>query len=173
MSIFWDSLLFILLSYIGGRIGLRLKLPAGALLGAMLFVGGFKILGTVELNDVSPLLRIATQIALGTMIGLHFKKDILNLPIKRLAAFLIVGIGSILTALLVNIVFHYFGITTFITGLIAVAPGGLAEMITLSDSVQSDTQIVVIVHLIRFLIIMLSFKSLLKWSVSKKQGLEL
>lgn len=172
MSILIDSFLFLLLSYIGGTIGLRLKLPAGALLGSMLFVGGFKLLGTVELNDVSPILRMATQIALGTMIGLHFMRDILRLPMKRLSAFLIVGIGSILTALAINTIFHHFSIAPFITGLIAFAPGGLAEMITLSDSIQSDTQTVVIIHLIRFLIIMLTFKSLMNWSLRKRQGLE-
>lgn len=173
MSIFIDSVLFLLLSFVGGTIGLHLKLPAGALLGAMLFVGGFKLLGTVELTDVSPLLRIATQIALGTMIGLHFRKSILMLPKKRLVAFLIVGIGSILTGLCINAVFYHFGIATYLTGLIAVAPGGLAEMITLSDSVQSDTEVVVIIHLIRFLVIMLTFKSLLKWSIRKKQAVQL
>lgn len=162
-----DTVLFLLFAYTGGKIGLKLKLPAGALLGAMLFIGLLNFTNTVQLTNVSPLLRIAAQIALGTMIGLQFSKEILKLPKNLLVGFTLLGMGSIATSVILALVFYTIGLFPLITGLIAVAPGGIAEMLTLSESVNGNTQAVAIMHLIRFVLIMLLFKWLLTWSHSK------
>jgi membrane AbrB-like protein len=156
-----DTILFLLFAYIGGKLGIKLKLPAGALLGAMLFVGLFKVLEIVQFNHVSPLLRVGAQIALGTMIGLMFTKEILMLPLSRLLGFILLGLGGVLTAITLSLVFNWFNLLPFITGIMALAPGGIAEMLTLSESLDSNTQAVAIMHTIRFVFIMLTFKWIL------------
>lgn len=164
-----NTILFICLAYIGGKIGLWIKIPAGALLGSMLFIGIVKTLGWLPLNDVSHLLRIGTQIALGTMIGLMFSKDILKLPFEQISSFFFLGIGSILSGIAVALVFTWLDIFPIITSLIATAPGGVAEMLTLSHSVNSNSQAIAIMHVIRFISIIFIFKILLNF-MSKRLG---
>lgn len=158
-----DTILFLVVAIIGGILGIKFRLPAGALLGAMLFVGLWKTLGVFQFDQVSPLLRKGAQIVLGMMIGLMFTKEILKLPKKMLISFILLGLGGVLTAITLSVIFNLLGIFPYVTGIIASAPGGIAEMITLSESVNGNTQAVAIMHILRFIFIMLSFKWLLNW----------
>lgn len=160
-----DTIMFLIFAYIGGTLGIKLKLPAGALLGSMFLIGILKMTNMFEFAEVSPILRVASKMALGTMIGLMFTKDILNLPIKQLFSFVLVGLSSILSAVLLAFVFDLFGALPFITALISSTPGGIAEMLTLADEVDVNTQAVVMMHLIRFVTLML----LLRWMLTLQQ----
>lgn len=162
-----DTILFLTFAYIGGTLGIRLKLPAGALLGSMLFVGIFTMTDIVEFTNVSPVIRTAAQVALGAMIGLMFTKEILMLPLKQIFGLIILGLGSVLSAVFIALLFNWVGVFPFITGVIAVAPGGIAEMLTLADSLDVNTQTVVMMHIIRFVTIMLILKWLLNMIKSK------
>lgn len=164
-----NTLLFLITAYIGGKVGIQLRLPAGALLGSMILVGVVNASGVIEFSNISPLLRIGSQIALGTMIGLLFSKKILELPLNLIVAFTLLGLGSILISIMLAGLFALLDILPFISGLIAVAPGGIAEMLTLSESVNGQTQAIVVVHLIRFVFIMLTIKWFISW-LHKKLG---
>lgn len=163
-----DTFLFLVIAYIGGTLGIKLKLPAGALLGSMFMVGIFKMTDSIEFANVSSLLRIASKIALGTMIGLMFSKDILKLSLKQLISFIMLGLGSIFSTIIIAFTFSLLNVLPFVTSLVAVAPGGIAEMLTLADSINVDTSAVMMIHLIRFVMLML----LLKWLLNliHKQG---
>ncbi len=157
-----DTIVFLLFAYVGGTIGIKLKLPAGALLGSMIFIGIISIFNLYPLEAISPILRTASKIALGIMIGLMFTKEILNLPFKQLLSFILVGLGSVLSAFIIAIIFKWVGFLPLVTGLIAFAPGGIAEMLTLATSIEVDTQAVVIMHIIRFVLLMLTLRWMLK-----------
>ena len=58
----------LLIAAAGGLIGIRLKIPAGALIGAMLAVAAFKI-GTGK-GELPITFRLGAQIVVGGMIGL-------------------------------------------------------------------------------------------------------
>lgn len=154
-----ETILFLLLAYIGGTIGIKLKMPAGALLGSMLCVGLISMFNLVEFDNISPIVRLSSQIALGTMIGLMFTKEILQLSLRQLFGFVLLGLFGVCSAIVIAIAFNFFEFLPFITGVIAVAPGGITEMLTLADSIGEDAQAVVVVHLIRFVTIML----ILRW----------
>lgn len=155
-----ETILFFVLAYIGGTIGIKLKLPAGALLGSMFFIGAFNMLSVTDLTNISPFIRPMTQIALGTMIGLMFTNEILKLPLKHITGFIILGVGSVVSAILISLSFKWMGLFSFVTGVIAVAPGGIAEMLTLAHEVDADTSAVVMIHIIRFVTIMLALRLL-------------
>lgn len=157
-----DTFLFLCLAYIGGKIGLKLKLPAGALIGAMLLVGAAKIFtGMLEQFQPASSLRFFVQMSLGAMIGLLFSKKIRSLRLKDLLLIFTVGLGSVATSFLFGWLFHLLFSQTLVTSIIASTPGGIAEMLTLADSVQANTEIVAFVHVMRFLILVLSLKLLI------------
>src|SRR5699024_458485 len=163
-----ETVLFFALAYIGGTLGIKLNIPAGALLGSMLFIGAFNMIHIVDLTSISPLIRPMTKIALGAMIGLMFTKEILKLPIKQINSFIFLGVGSLLSAILIALLFKLVGLFPFITGVIAVAPGGIAEMLTLAYEVDADIPVVVMIHIIRFVTIMLVLRLLLVFMKRKR-----
>lgn len=163
-----NAIVFLLLAYLGGIIGVKLKLPAGALLGSMLMVGVFSIVDMIDSQEIPHFIRNLSKVALGTMIGLMFTKNILYLPFKKLISFIILGFGSVISAVVVAMILKGMGMTPFIMTLVSVSPGGIAEMLTLADSIHTDTQVVAIMHLIRFVTLMLLLRWILK--TFNKQG---
>lgn len=166
-----DTILFLLFAYVGGTIGIKLKLPAGALLGSMIFIGIISIFNIYSLDALSPILRTASKVALGIMIGLMFTKEILDLPFKHLISFILLGSGSVLSTFIIASIFNWVGYLPFTTGLIAVAPGGIAEMLTLATSIDVDTQAVVMMHIIRFVLLMLILRWMLKLFEKKERSI--
>ncbi|GAA0355686.1 AbrB family transcriptional regulator [Bacillus horti] len=163
-----DTLLFICLAFIGGKIGLKLKLPAGALIGAMLLVGAVKMLTEIlEYFQPGDSLRFMVQMFLGAMIGLMFSKRIRALRVKELLMILVVGASSLVSSILFGWSFHSLFNQSLGTSIIAATPGGIAEMLTLADSVHADTQVVAFVHVMRFMILVLSLRLLIPYIKAK------
>lgn len=167
-----DTILFLILAYIGGKIGIKLKLPAGALLGSMLLVGAVSILDLFPLQDISPVITTGSKVALGIMIGLMFTRDILKLPISHIFSLILLGISGIISAIAIAVIFKWMDFLPFLSGVIAVAPGGITEMLTLATTVEADTQAVVMMHLIRFLLLMLILRWFLNMFDKKKREKE-
>lgn len=162
-----DTILFLVIAYIGGTLGIKLKLPAGALLGSMFLVGILKMTETINFENISYFLRYFSKVSLGTMIGLMFTNNILKLSWKQLLGLFLVGLSSVLSALIIALSFNLFEVLPFVTALVSSAPGGIPEMLTLADSIGINTEEVIIIHLIRFVTLMI----LLKWllTINKKK----
>jgi membrane AbrB-like protein len=160
-----NILLFLLLSFIGGAIGILLKVPAGALLGSMILIGALQATNMLVIDNIPQIIRWIVQAVLGLMIGLMFSRDVLKITKKTLSGLLIVGFGGIISAFLLG--FLVYGLTglSFKTSVIAAAPGGIAEMLTLADSMDADTQAVALLHLLRFFIVMSTIPIILSWMV--------
>lgn len=154
-----DTLLFLIVAYIGGTLGIKFKLPAGALLGSMFLVGILKMTEIISFENVSYLLRYFSKVSLGTIIGLMFTSNILKLSLKQLYSFILVGLSSVFSALILAFLFDTLQTLPFVTALISSSPGGIAEMLTLADSVGINTEEVLIIHIIRFITLMI----LLRW----------
>lgn len=70
------ALLTLTIGTIGGLIGYKLKIPAGAMIGSLLAVAVFNIsLGT--LGKIPGGVIIAVQIVLGSALGMSFTKGII------------------------------------------------------------------------------------------------
>lgn len=160
-----DTFTFLVCAYVGGRLGLKLRLPAGALLGSMFFIGFLQITNLLEFTTISQLLRVGSKIALGIMIGLMFSRKIFMLSYKKLLGFMFVGISSVISAVLLGFIFHKLGYFPTVTGIVASSPGGIAEMLTLADEINADTQDVAMMHIIRFVLFML----LMRWLFVARQ----
>lgn len=162
-----DVLQFLLLSFMGGVFGIMLKIPAGALIGPMLLVGTFQLTEIVVLDEIPQFIKWIAQAMLGLMIGLMFSKEILKISSKQLAAFLIIGFSSIITSFLFGLLIYQTSDLSFLTSVISAVPGSMAEMLALAESLDTNTQAVAMIHLLRFLLIMLILPFILSWAVKK------
>lgn len=162
-----DLIQFLFLSFIGGMLGILLKIPAGALIGPMIFVGAFQVTELVVVEHVPQLVRLSAQSMLGLFIGLMFSKKILKQKKKDYLAVMMVGVGSMITAFLFGLIIREITHLHYLTAVVASVPGAVAEMLTLADSMGMSTQEVAMLHVLRFLIIMLVFPYIITAIVKK------
>jgi membrane AbrB-like protein len=156
-----NLLITLIVGIIGGIAFLRLKIPAGAMIGSMLAVALFNI---ITGNAYLPLsTKIITQIAAGAFIGAGIKrKDIMDMRFMIKPALLMVSLMISLDLLIGYIMFRTTGID-LVTALFACAPGGLVDMALISNDFGADSSKVAILQLVRLIGVMMLLPAIIKY----------
>ncbi len=160
-----DILITLMVAFAGGLIGIKLKIPAGALVGAMLAVAVMKI-GTGR-GDIPYSYKILAQIVVGGMLGLNFSIDTVKGLKELIFPAMIVVIGLTLFSVILGFVLSRLTGMDLITALFSVSPGGLTDMTLISGAYGADTPTVALLHLMRLLTVITVLPTvigaLLKW----------
>lgn len=158
--------LTLLFSFVFGTLGFRLKLPAGALVGA--------VIGTVMFNLIFERaffyadLRVVIQLVSGAMIGSRIgKKDFLSLRTIVLPTMFML-VGMIVFNLAFGTLMHQVGGLDVATALFSSAPGGMADMALISAELGAETAYVGILQMFRILVIILTMPPLFKKILQKR-----
>lgn len=163
-----DKVIFtITLALIGGFIGNELHIPAGPLLGAMTFVGAANLMGAKP--EIPESFNTLAQITLGGFLGLAITKEVVaglkTYIIPSLLVVVILAIMGVFTGFIVN---KLTGIELY-TSLFGSVPGGMQEMIVLSESYDVNHPAVVVIQTVRRVLIVIIYP-LLVFFVSKYTG---
>ncbi|GLQ07704.1 AbrB family transcriptional regulator [Sneathiella chinensis] len=140
----WLSLAAVV-GYVGGGL---IRLPASHLMGPLAVAAIFEITGITSAKP--PMLIVyAAQLVIGTAIGLRF----LGTTWHEIRHIIVLSLGSTVVMMLLAVLLSYFA-TSFvgvsIPGLIlALSPGGLAEMSLVALALGIDVAFVSIMHVIR------------------------
>ena len=138
----------LIVGIIGGYIGIKLKIPAGAMIGSMIFVGGYNVLTSGA--HVPSNFKLIAQIVIGCTIGLNFTMDsVLGLKKINIIDGIIIVIGLTTLSVILGYTIHKFTGIDLPTALFSAAPGGLTDMTIMSESFGAKTHIVALLHLIR------------------------
>ncbi len=150
-----------LIGAIGGLILYRLKVPAGAMIGAMLSVMALGILsGAAYYPDQ---VRTYVQIASGILIGSRInRKDIGELK-QVIVPSLLLLVGMFILNLSFAYLFARFGNLDINTALFAGAPGGMSDMALIAEDLGANTAQVAMMQLVRILFVISLFPLLFKW----------
>jgi len=144
-----DEYFWLLLAAIAGYFGGKLiKLPAYHLMGPLIVAAILEMTGFVSVKP--PMILVyAAQLVIGTAIGLRF----LGTTVQEVKNVILLSIGStglmmIISAVLAVIFTTFVGIS--VPGLIlALSPGGLAEMSLVALALGIDVAFVSVMHVIR------------------------
>ena len=149
------TLITLIIAAAGGLLGLKLKIPAGALIGAIVAVSAYNIYSGNAHIPVS--LKITAQIILGGIIGLSINMEaVKGLRSVLVPAAILVAVLFIFSVIAGLIISKVTGMDLY-TALFSCSPGGLSEMAIIADSYGADIPKVVLVHLIRVLRVVLFF----------------
>ena len=142
----------------GGFLGLKLRIPAGAMIGALLFVSLFNLIFGIAYLPVwcKTVLQLCTGILLGVKIS---KKDVIGLK-KLIVPLVILLIGMVIYNVLFGTLMHLTGGLDIVTALFASAPGGMTDMTIISEDFGAESSYVVILQLVRLLTIYFAFPPL-------------
>ncbi len=136
----------------GTFLGKKLKFPAYHLMGPLLMAAAMEMTGFISAKP--PMLLIyAAQLVIGTALGLRF----LGTTIQEVGRVILLSLGStglmmLIATLLAFVSSPYIGIS--VPGLVlALSPGGLAEMSLVALALGIDVAFVSIMHVIRIAVI--------------------
>lgn len=158
----------LIIGLIGGLTAMRLKVPAGAMVGSMLLVAIFNVItGNAYMpQDV----RIITQMAAGAFIGAGIRyKDVLDLKKMIKPAILMIVAMITLDTLMGYIMYNITGID-LVTSLFACAPGGIVDMSLISNDLGADSSKVALLQLVRLMSVMMLFPMITKFISSRISG---
>lgn len=139
----------LLVAGLGGVIGIKLKIPAGALIGAMIFVGIYNIVtgqGNIPIN-----MKILAQIIVGGMIGLNFNMETVYGLKDLIVPALILVLGLTVFSIFLGFIISKLTGLDLITALFSCSPGGLTDMTLIAEEYGAETPKVALMHLMRLI----------------------
>ncbi|GAA0179624.1 hypothetical protein SH2C18_24630 [Clostridium sediminicola] len=139
----------LLVGGIGGFLGIKLKIPAGALIGSMLLVAIYNIYsgeGTIPKN-----FKLVAQIVVGAMIGLNFTIDSFREFKNIIIPTMILVVCLMIFCVVLGFFISKFTGLDLITSLFSCSPGGLTDMTLISEAYGADTSKVVAMHSARLI----------------------
>jgi hypothetical protein len=140
-------------AFTGGLAAEALRIPAGAVLGA--------VLGALAVNLARPGPRLPRpfrevgKILLGTVVGLSFAPELLATVGELLVPVAVGVVLMIMAGLGISVVLHRVFAWDMPTALYASTPGGLSELAVTSEEVGARMHVVVAVHTVRVIAIVI------------------
>ena len=140
------------IALLGGWLGMRVKLPASWLLGALLAVAILTASGAVSGQIHAPLMAIA-QVMVGVSLGAKFKRERLRKLPRAMAVggTALLGIVAVMAAL--GILVSQFLPMDAPTMVLAFSIGGLAEMVLTARALELDMAMVAAFQSIRAVLV--------------------
>ena len=148
-ALFWVPVV-LAFSLAGVWIGLRLKLPAGQLMGPLLLVGALSMSGLVEIAAPGWLVAVA-QVVLGTGLGVRFTGMTLAMFVTGAGLSLLSVSAMMSVGILLALLVHQAGGLPVDVLAISFAPGGVVEMSLIALSLAANPAFVTLHHLLRIL----------------------
>jgi hypothetical protein len=145
---------------LGGFVGLKLKLPAGAFIGAM-FASAIYNIFTAS-GYIPYEMRIGAQIVIGAYIGLSFSRDSIGQIKEMIGPILVMVLGLFIASILLGLFVSKVTGIDLVTSMLGSSPGGLTEMSIIADSYEADVSKVVIMHLMRLIGVVVILPALIK-----------
>lgn len=136
----------------GGALLWALQVPGGVLVGAILAVGALSLLGVPVARH--PRSKQGAQLLVGTGIGATLQPDSFSLLMTMAVPIAASIVALIAAGLLCGMLLARTTQLDFATALAATAPGGMVEMVLVSDEVGADGSIVAGMHLLRILAVL-------------------
>jgi membrane AbrB-like protein len=146
---------------VGGFIGFKLKIPAGALIGAMTFVAIFNI--CFEKGKIPADLKIIAQTIVGGLIGLNFTRESINGLKELVVPALIIVVGLMISCIIIGILVAKIAGIDPVTALFSSAPGGLTDLALIAEAYGADISKVALLGLARMVTVVAVLPILINW----------
>lgn len=165
MSNFLFFLITVAVGAVGGLIAYKLKVPAGPMVGSMVFVVAFNLL--TERGFFYGDIKVLLQIFAGAMIGCKVGKE----DVKELRKIIFPAIILVISMVVLNITFgtliYAFSSLDVATALFATTPGGVSDMALLCEDLGANSGYVAILQVFRLLIIFTFCPPIFKYLMNK------
>ena len=162
MSSSMGLLTYIGLALAGGILGAKLKIPAGALIGAMVAIIVFKM--TTKMHwEIPKGFSFTLQIFVGLMVGATFQPEMIQFMKKIALPVMISCVVLVGTGVIMAIIFTRLGLLDMVTAYIGTSPGAMSALIVLALDSGAQPMLVVCFHFVRVVFVLLTAPLIFKW----------
>ena len=147
--------IFLAVGTLGGYLGTKLKIPAGALIGSLLAVICFKLISRVDWN-VPKTFTFVSQVFLGIMVGASFQTDMLKVMGRVFFPVITSTLLLVGTGLLISMVFTRMGLLDMGTAYLATSPGAMSALLVVALDSGKDAAVITCFHFFRVVFIILT-----------------
>ena len=156
-----NLILTICVAIIGGCVGLKLRVPAGAMIGSMLAVAAFNV--AFEVAWMPAGLKFYTQVATGAYLGAKVtRKDAETLKMILKPAVLLVTV-MLIYSMGVGWLIHSISELTIATALFSMAPAGITDMTLAAMDFDAEPSIVALIQTLRLIFTICLLPPIIKW----------
>lgn len=161
-------ILTIAVGFLGAWLGLKYKLPAGALVGSMIAVMIFNV--AFDLAYMPQELKFYTQIATGAYVGAKItRQDAMNLRHIIRPALILSAVMLVFTVVVGWIICHISRLAVP-TALFAMAPAGIADMTLASmDFPEAEPSVVALIQTLRVIFTILILPPVIRRFAEKRR----
>ena len=154
-------LLTIIVGAAVGMLFLRLKVPAGMLVGALLGVTVLNI--AFDVAQVPSVMKTISQGIAGAYVGSSVdRNDLIRLKIIAKPFSLVIA-SFFLLNLIMGFVIHHLGHVDLLTSFMACVPGGGSDIALVTSDLGGDPAIVAIFHFVRSVTVLTMFPTIVIW----------
>lgn len=147
---------------LGGYLGTKLKIPAGALIGSLLAVICFKLISRVDWN-VPKTFTFVLQVFLGIMVGASFQPGMLKVMSRVFFPVITSTLLLVGTGLLLSMVFTRMGLLDMGTAYLATSPGAMSALLVVALDSGKDAAVITSFHFFRVVFIILTMPLIYKY----------
>ncbi len=147
--------LTLLLTAVAGCLGLRLRIPSGAMLLPML-AGALAQGEGMLLLELPEWLLVLAYTALGWTVGLQFNREIFMLALKTLPQIIAAIVGLIALCALMALALTHLLPLDFLTAYLATSPGGLDTVAIIAVGTRADMSFIMAMQTLRLFTILLT-----------------
>ena len=150
------------LGLVGGALGAKLKIPAGALIGAMLTIIVFKM--ALKMHwEIPKGFTFALQVFLGIMVGASFQPELLHIMKKVALPVIISCVVLVGTGILMAVIFTRLGLLDVGTAYLGTSPGAMSALTVMAFDSGAQPMLVVCFHFVRVVFVILTAPLIFKW----------
>ena len=154
--------IFLAIGTLGGYLGTKLKIPAGALIGSLLAVICFKLISRVDWN-VPRMFTFVLQVFLGIMVGASFQPGMLKVMGRVFFPVITSTLLLVGTGLLLSMVFTRMGLLDMGTAYLATSPGAMSALLVVALDSGKDAAVITCFHFFRVVFIILTMPLIYKY----------
>lgn len=147
---------------VGGVIGYKLKIPAGAMIGSLLAVAIFNI-SFGALSKIPNGVIVGVQIVLGSALGMSFTKGTVGGLKEAWLPALIIAATYLFTSFVVAVLVSKVTGWDLLTSMFSAVPGGLSDVVAAASTIDGVKTIdVMVMHSVRLAMVLLSIPVIVK-----------
>ena len=153
---------------LGGYAGLKLRIPAGALIGSMLLTAALNVAFSAAYMPAD--VKFYTQVATGIYIGAKISRSNLQDLKRILKPALLLLLIMLIFSVCVGLVIYSVSDLSISTALFAMAPGGITDMTLASMDFSAESSVVALIQTLRVIFTTALLPFLIKWVHSRRKS---
>ena len=161
MNYFISLLIYLVVGTLGGFLGWKLKIPAGALIGSLLAVICFKLTAKVDWN-VPRGFTFVLQVFMGIIVGASFQPEMLKVMGKVFFPVITSTLFLVGTGILLSMLFTRIGCLDMGTAYLGTSPGAMSALIVMALDSGKDATVITCFHFFRVVFIILTMPLIYK-----------